>query len=55
MFTDCFSLKEIKPLQKWDVSKGSNFKSMFNGCSASLNIKELKKWKISKNNFKSLN
>ena len=54
MFTGCSSLKEIKPLQKWDVSKGNYFSSMFCGCSASLNIKELKKWKISKNNFKSL-
>ena len=45
---------EIKPLQKWDVSKGNNFELMFNGCSSSLNIKELKKWKISKNKFKSL-
>ena len=45
---------EIKPLQKWNVSKGNNFQSMFRGCSASLNIKELKKWKIPKNKYKSL-
>ena len=33
MFYGCSSLSDIKPLEKWDVSKCTNFKAMFDNCS----------------------
>ena len=33
MFCGCSSLSDIKPLEKWDVSKCTNFEGMFEGCS----------------------
>jgi len=43
MFCGCSSLSDLKGLQNWNVSNGSNFNGMFWGCSSLLNIKELQK------------
>jgi len=47
MFFSCFALKNIKPLENWNVSKGTNFSKMFTNCSSLKDIKPTKKWKIS--------
>ena len=55
MFYRCSSLRDIKGLEKWNVSNGNNFSYMFYGCSSLLDIKGLEKWNISKtllNNIK---
>ena len=51
MFGDCSSLSDIKPLENWNVSNGTNFEGMFYKCSSLNNIKPLENWKLSENNF----
>ena len=47
MFFDCFSLSDIKELEKWNFSRGNNFLVLFSGCKLLPDIDELKvKWKI---------
>ena len=43
MFRGCSSLSDVKVLEKWNVSNGNNFESMFCGCSL-LDVKGLEKW-----------
>ena len=43
----CSSLKDIKPLEKWNVSNGTNFLGMFADCSSLDDIKSLEKWNVS--------
>ena len=47
MFCDCSLLKDIKPLENWNVSNCKDFSSMFEGCSLLDNIKPLENWNIS--------
>ena len=54
MFSKCGKLNNIKPLENWNVSNGTNFKDMFCWCLSLEDIKPLKKWKLSENNFKSM-
>ena len=51
MFSGCSSLSDLKPLEKWDVSKCTDFSCMFSGCSKLLDIKQLEKWGVTKNQF----
>ena len=47
MFYECKSLSDIKPLQNWNVSNGTNFSHMFSGCSSSLSdINPLQNWNV---------
>jgi len=48
MFSDCSSLSDIKSLEKWNVSNGTNFSDMFSWCTLLSDIKSLEKWNISK-------
>ena len=48
MFDGCASLKDIEPLQKWNVSKGYDFQSMFSECSPLLHLTSLIYWNINK-------
>ena len=51
MFCGC-SLKEIKPLENWNVSNGNDFSNMFSFCSNLRDIKPLENWNVSNgNNF----
>ena len=54
MFDKCSALNDIKPLENWNVSNGTNFICMFNECSSLNDIKPLENWKLSENNFKSM-
>ena len=54
MFIACSSLKDIKSLEKWNVSNGNNFSGMFYKCSSLNDLKSLKNWKLSKEHFNSL-
>ena len=54
MFAGCPSLNDIKALENWNVSNGTNFSEMFYGCSSLNDIKPLENWKLSENNFKSM-
>ena len=47
MFHGCSSLSNIKPLEKWNVSNGTNFSGMFRGCSSLSDIKSLENWNVS--------
>ena len=40
-------ISEIKPLEKWNVSNGSNFMSMFSKCSSLSDITPLENWDVS--------
>ena len=52
MFSECSSLKDIKPLENWNVSNGNNFSYMFYECSSLNDIKFFDSWNVSKgNNF----
>ena len=52
MFYECRLLRDIKGLEKWNVSNGNNFSWMFSGCSSLSDIKGLEKWNVSNgNNF----
>ena len=52
MFNECYTLKDLKALQNWDVSNGNIFECMFAGCSSLSDIKSLEKFNVSiKNNF----
>ena len=48
MFWGCSSLRDIKGLEKWNISNGNNFEDMFSGCSSLSDIKALEKWNVSK-------
>ena len=48
MFFFCLSLSNIKGLEKWNVSNGTNFNSMFSFCALKSDIKALEKWNVSK-------
>ena len=50
MFYRCSSLRDIKGLEKWNVSNGKDFGDMFFGCSSLLDIKGLEKWNVSNGN-----
>ena len=54
MFIGCSLLNDIKPLENWNVSYGTNFSGMFSACSSLKDINPLKNWKLSENNFKSM-
>ena len=54
MFYNCSSLKVIKPLEKWDVSNGTDFSWMFYYCSSLTDIKPLEKWNLNENTFKNI-
>ena len=41
IFAGCKSLKDLKPLKNWNVSKGKYFSCMFNRCSSLENIDAL--------------
>ena len=48
MFAECKSLSNLKPLEKWNVSKGACFRKMFYNISDNKEVSELSlKWKIS--------
>ena len=47
MFKECSLLSDIKPLEKWDVSNGTNFNDMFYNCPSLDELTPLKKWYIS--------
>ena len=49
MFSGMSSLKDINPLENWNVSKGYNFKGMFSNCINISSLKPLENWNISKN------
>ena len=52
MFRGCKSLSDITPLQRWKVSNGYHFSSMFYKCKALIDIKPLENWNVSNgNNF----
>ena len=38
-------MSNIKPIEKWDISKGDSFFSIFYNCSSSLDKRSLEKWK----------
>ena len=54
MFYYCSSLADIKPLENWNVSNGTDFSGMFSGCSSLADIKPLEKWNLNENTFKSI-
>ena len=55
MFPGCDSLTNIKPLENWDVSNGTNFAYMFSGLISLKDIKILEKWNICDNaNYKNI-
>ena len=54
MFYNCKSLNDIKPLEKWNVSNGTDFSRMFRDCESLKDIKPLEKWNLDKNNFESM-
>ena len=43
-----------KALEKWNVSNGNDFRSMFSKCSSLSDIKPLEKWKLSKSLLKNI-
>ena len=47
MFCKCTNLSDIKPLQNWNVSNGSNFISMFLECPLD-DLRPIQKWNVSK-------
>ena len=48
MFFGCISLKDIKPLENWIISKGIYFSRMFYDCLSLNDIKPLENWNVSK-------
>ena len=44
MFYNCSSLKDIKPLENWNVSNYKYFSYMFYNCSLLKDIKPLENW-----------
>jgi len=51
MFSNCESLSDIKALENWNVSKGSNFSEMFYGCSSLTDKKVLENWNFPNKNI----
>ena len=48
-----YNLYDIKAVENWNVSKGTNFGDMFSGCCELVDIKPLEKWDVSNGkNFK---
>ena len=47
-------MNDIKPLEKWNVSNGTDFSSMFCGCKSLKDIKPLEKWNLKENSFKGM-
>ena len=54
MFFGCSSLEDIKPLENWNVSNGTDFSRMLSECSLLKDIKPLENWGLSEINFKSM-
>ena len=54
MFSECKSLNDIKPLENWNVSNGTDFLDMFSNCSSLNSSKPLEKWNLKENIFKSM-
>ena len=48
MFEGCSSLIDINPLEKWNVSKCSDFRAMFHDCLSLSYMKPLEIWDVSK-------
>ena len=46
--TVCSSLSDLKPLEKWDVSKCTDFSDMFGECPLLSDLKPIKNWNVSK-------
>ena len=46
MFNGCSLLSDIKPIENWNVSNGTDFRSIFNDCLLLSNIKPLEKLKL---------
>ena len=44
LFNGCSSLSNIKSLQNWNDSKGTNFRGMFQECSSLSEIEPLQNW-----------
>ena len=47
MFNECSSLKDVKPLENWNVSNGNYFSGMFCECASLKEIKALENWNVS--------
>ena len=43
----CKSLSDIKALENWDISNGTNFSNMFCDCKSLSDIKPLENWNVS--------
>ena len=55
MCSECSSLNDIKPLENWNVSNGTNFLFILNGCSYLKDIRPLENWNVSNGtNFKGI-
>ena len=47
-FINVQNLLDIHAIENWNVSKGTNFESMFGECSKLSVMKSIQKWNISK-------
>ena len=55
MFVECKKLKDLSPIVKWNVAKGTNFNYMFYGCDSLSNVYVLRKLNFSgKDYYKSM-
>ena len=54
MFSQCQFLNFVKSLEKWNISKGTNFKGMFYKCKSLKDIKALENWNLKENIFSSM-
>ena len=46
MFSGC-PLNDIKPLENWNVSNGTNFSNIFRSCESIKDVKPLENWNVS--------
>ena len=46
MFFDCSSLSDLRPLEKWNVSEGTNFEGMFSECHLIESLKPIENWNV---------
>ena len=49
MFCDCFSLKSLPDISKWNTKNVTSMSSMFNGCKSLKSLPDLSKWELNKN------